>query len=111
MIPTKQKLLEKVESYIDEHISEQIPVKRICDEFYISRTQLYELVGKELKGGIASFVKNKRLSVAKKLLKKTDMSLQDISVAVGFSDYNYFIRSFREAYNITPNKYRKGKAS
>ena len=111
LVPPRQKLLEKVELYIDEHINEHIPVKKICEEFHISRTQLYEMIGKELKGGIASFVKNKRLSYAKKLLKETDMSLQDISAAVGFFDYNYFIRSFREAYNITPNKYRKSKAT
>ena len=109
MISPKQRLLEKLEEFIDRHIDERIPVGRICDEFYISKTQLYELVGKELKCGIASFIKNKRFLRAKTLLKETDMSIRDISALVGFEDYNYFIRSFREEFGITPNRYRKDK--
>lgn len=43
---------------------------------------------------------------AKKLLKVTDLSISEISDRVGFSDYNYFSRVFKQRYNISPKKFR-----
>lgn len=48
--------------------------------------------------------KSKRLLKAKELLQATDMSVAEIATAVGFSDYNYFLRAFKKAFGISPKK-------
>lgn len=96
-----------IEKYIDSHLSEDISIKRLCDEFHISRTQLYNLMSEHGYGKIANFIRSKRLERAKHLLKTTDMSIAEISVAVGFSDYNYFLKSFKKEYGISPKQFLK----
>jgi len=58
-------------------------------------------------GGVANFIRKKRLEKAKLLIKTTEMKIPEISNAVGFSDYNYFLRVFKKQFGISPKKYRK----
>lgn len=46
-----------------------------------------------------------RIGKARELLKTTDMSLSEISEAVGFNDYFYFIKKFKKETGVTPGKY------
>ncbi|MBQ2666992.1 MAG: helix-turn-helix domain-containing protein, partial [Clostridia bacterium] len=50
---------------------------------------------------------NFKLDRAQKLLQTTDMKLDDICDAIGYSDTTQFIRDFKKKYEITPAKYRK----
>ncbi len=106
--PSGKRLIDSVEKYIEQHISEQISVERLCNEFDISRTRLYETIAPYTHGGIAAFVKQKKLECAKNLVKTTDMSIPQIADAVGFADYNYFLRAFKKRYGISTKKMRKG---
>ena len=104
--PAKKQLLERIDKYIDEHLNEKITVDILCNEFSISRTRLYELMGKQISGGIAAFIKQKRLTAAKDLLKNTDIPISEVAYATGFDDYSYFLRVFKKQYNISPRKMR-----
>ena len=96
-----------IEKYIDSHLIENISIKSLCDEFHISRTQLYNLMSEHGNGKIANYIRKKRLDKAKHLLKTTDMTIAEISFAVGFSGYNYFLKLFKQEYGISPKQYRK----
>lgn len=102
-----RQLIEPIEAFVDEHMSEEITVERICREFGISRTKLYKLTGEYIEGGIASFIKHKRLEKAKHLIRTTDLPISRISDEVGFSDYNYFLREFKRKYGISSRACRK----
>ena len=56
-------------------------------------------------GGIANFIRLKRLEKAKFLIRTTDMKIPEISHATGFSDYNYFLRIFKKEFGITIMEY------
>lgn len=51
------------------------------------------------------YVIGERLAQAKKLLKQ-DSSVKESCYAVGFSDVNYFVRSFRQRAGVTPGTFR-----
>ncbi len=108
--PSGKRLIDSVEKFVEEHISEEISVDRICREFNISRTKLYETVRPFTNGGIAAFIKNKRLERARELLKSTSLSVTEISDACGFSDYNYFLREFKKKYKMSTKEIRKEKS-
>lgn len=105
--PSEKHLFETIEKYIDKHIQEDISISKLCNEFHVSRTQLYNILSKYMNGGIASFIKNKRLEKAKHLLKTSDMSIAKISDAVGFADYNYFLRVFKKKFGVSPKSFLK----
>ena len=44
---------------------------------------------------------------AEELLQGTNMKLNDICEAIGYSDTTQFIRDFKKKYQQTPAKYRK----
>ena len=105
--PSGRRLIDSLERYIEQNISEEITVECLCREFGISRTKLYETVRPYTNGGIAAFIKHKRLEHAKNLIKTTDMSVTQIADACGFTDYNYFLRIFKQKYGISTKQMRK----
>ena len=104
---SKIKLVHEIENFIDMHIDEAISIKRLCDEFNVSRTSLYTIMGNHTEHGIAQLIKEKRLQYSKKLLETTNYSIAEISEKIGFSDYNYFLRTFKKRFGISPKKYKK----
>lgn len=104
--PSEHELLKQINDYINDHLNEPITVACLCSYFNISRTSLYEATNQHTNGGIGRYIREKRLEAAKKLLKITDLSVAEISDKVGFSDYNYFSRVFKQHYNISPKKFR-----
>lgn len=103
--PSGEQLIDRMEDFVEEHISEEITIERLCREFGVSRTRLYEITAPYISGTIGEFIRRKRLSYAKKLLKNTDLSIDRVAEEVGFGDYNYFLRVFKKEYGISPKKY------
>lgn len=104
--PKNDRIIRQMDEYINENMAMQISVKDLCAELAISRTQLYEICRKHLQIGIAKYIKNKRLNKAKELLKYSTMSVTEISSAVGFPDYNYFCKVFKQYAKKSPKSYR-----
>lgn len=104
--PSRVQLFNLMDTYISSHLDENISVDFLCKKFNISRTRLYELMKQYIDGGIAAYIKKKRLAKAKELLQMSDMSVSEISSAVGFSDYNYFLREFKKRYGISTKSMR-----
>ena len=105
--PSRTKLFSAIDEYIETHLDENITIPSLCKEFNISRTRLYALCNQYIPGGIASYVKTKRLLKAKELLLTTDISASDISIQVGFSDYNYFLKAFKKYFGTSTKTMRK----
>jgi len=102
----KERFINKLDSFIDENITEEISVKTLCQEFNVTRTKLYETAKNNLGIGIAEYIKNKRIDLAKNLLSKTEKSITEISQAAGFDDYNYFCKVFKKETGMTARKFR-----
>ncbi len=56
--------------------------------------------------GIASYIKKLRLEKAKELLTQTDLTVSQVAMEAGFSDYNYFCRIFKKETGLPAGKYR-----
>lgn len=106
--PSRIELFTSIDEYITEHLSEDISVNLLCKKFNISRTSLYELYKQYIHGGIASHIKTKRLQKAKELLLSTDLSATEIANETGFSNYNYFLMSFKKHFGVSTKAIRKG---
>lgn len=107
IIPENSKVINAAKTYIDTHLSEDIQIEVLCAELKIGRTKLYEIFRKELNIGISKYILKRRMHIAKKLLKTTELSVAEISQSVGFSDYNYFSKVFKKNYGRSPKSYRK----
>jgi two-component system, response regulator YesN len=50
-----------------------------------------------------------RMKEAKRLLKETRKPIKEISMLVGFRNANYFSRSFKRYFGVSPKEYRLGR--
>ncbi len=103
----KNVLAFDIDSYIDRNIEKDISVKELCNQFKISKNRLYQLSHKFFNTTINNYIITKKLEKAKHYLTTTDISINEVSGKAGFSDYNYFIRIFKNRIGYTPLSYRK----
>jgi len=72
----------------------------------ISTGHLNEAI-KGITGSTVSYwIKHEVISEAKRLLYHSDVDVKEIAHELGFSDYSYFIRSFRKVCGLSPLKFR-----
>jgi AraC-like DNA-binding protein/ligand-binding sensor protein len=103
----KGQIIEQLNSYINAHLDSDLTPEMISNYLNMSRTTLYSLTKKLLGTGIMSYVRQRRIEAAKTLLVSTDLSLAEIAIRVGFSDYNYFLRVFKQYTGLTCKSYKK----
>ncbi len=101
-----ENFIRNLNMFLLSHLSEDLSVDRLTEEFNISKNKLYDSVSKYMSVGIAKHIKNLRLEEAKRLLAETDMTIVQIADRVGFTDYNYFCRVFKKEVGVPAGKYR-----
>lgn len=98
--------IKKAINYIREHYTESIGLEEIATSLDITPEYLSTLFNKEMDINFSVFLKEFRISHAKRLLKGTDMKIYEIAEAVGYHDSKYFMRVFKEVQGISPGEYR-----
>lgn len=68
---------------------------------YLS-SHFHEKTGKTL----SSYINEMKINEAMRLLKTDQLSLAEISAALGYSSQNYFHKVFQNLIGMTPNEYR-----
>ncbi len=103
----REDLPVQIDNYIQEHLTENINVKSICEHFQIGKTRLYEIARESYGIGIAERIRRQRIEKAKSLLvDAAGLSIREIASLCGFPDYNYFITVFKRVSGMTPSRYR-----
>ena len=97
----------QIEKYIVENLSWDLSVGALCKQFRVTRAELYRLFDIRFGMSVADFVRNKRMEKAKELIGETDERITDIASGVGFPDYNYFSKVFKNIYSCAPREYRE----
>lgn len=102
----RETFINNFNSYLLSHLSEDLSIDRLTEEFHLSRNRLYDSCSRYLQTGIAEHIKILRINEAKRLLKESSLSVHEISDKVGFTDYNYFCRIFKKCVGMPALKYR-----
>ena len=66
---------------------------------------------KELGVSLGQYIKDRRMEKACHALVETRMAVSRIAGMVGYDNYSYFIKLFREQFGMTPVEYRKAHAT
>jgi len=101
------KIAVRVNWFLNEHFHEAVSLAHIARAMHVSRNYLATLYKKETGITIGQMLREIRLQQAKKLLLEADMTVQQISQAVGYSTPEHFSRVFVEQVGVTPGKYGK----
>ena len=82
-------------------------VSGYAERLGISPSYLNKLVRTQTRHSAMDWVEISRVNWAKSLLKETDLSVGDVSVAIGVDDASYFTRFFRKSTGMTPSEFRR----
>jgi AraC-like DNA-binding protein/mannose-6-phosphate isomerase-like protein (cupin superfamily) len=96
--------ISSIISYINENLDGELSLDFISEKFYVSKYHLLREFKKYAGYTIHSYVRKKRLIKAKALLRE-GVQVSEVYIRCGFGDYSNFIRSFRQAYGLSPKKY------
>ena len=102
----KPEWLEKVKKYIlNNYHNPDINISHIADKFSMSVSYMGGTFKKYEGISILDYIHSLRIEECKKLLLQ-DMTLQDCSDALGYTDVKTLIRAFKRYEGITPGQYR-----
>lgn len=91
---------------IEAHLFSDLSVNDLAELTNNSLTSFKRKFNAIYNASPASYIKNKRLEKAAKLLEITNSSIADISFECAFNDLAHFSNSFKSKYNLTPSEYR-----
>jgi AraC-like DNA-binding protein/predicted transcriptional regulator YdeE len=98
-----QKMLDCVEENLTSPLTLEMLATRLnYSPFYCTR-QFHKYAGISLR----NYIRLRKVSSAVIDLRDTDERIIDIAVKYGFSSQEAFTRSFKRAYGMAPNEYRK----
>lgn len=99
--------LNDVLRYIRTNLNEDLSLHALCEHFRINRTTLADTIKKLTGLTPGQYVLAERLGQSRPDLLFTELTVEEIAGKYGFSDVNYYIRTFKKKYGVTPLSYRK----
>lgn len=97
----------KILDYFHTHYDEQVLVSEVADMFDIDRRRIAYLFEKITGLTPIQYLTRYRISKAKELLTVSELTVSEVSEAVGYQDSFYFSRVFKHVTNMSPSQYRK----
>ncbi len=97
-------ILEAI-NYIRKNYVRDISLTDVSEAVGVSSVYLSRLFSKELGTNFVAFVKEFRVSAAKRLLTDKNTRVKEVAEKAGFANDKYFMRVFKEETGMTPKEY------
>lgn len=99
-------LVKNARTYILQNYASPLTIKDVADALFISPSYLSRLFRKELNCTFNDYLTRVRVEKAVELMKKPELSVEQVSKAVGYLCQSYFARIFRKYIGVTPLTYK-----
>ena len=106
---TDERLRQKkaIVAYLDEHFTEPVRLPDVAAAFGLSPQYFSTLFRESFGRTLMQHVNFLRTERAARLLRTSSLPVMEIGLRVGYENFSYFIKRFREAYGVPPSVYRK----
>lgn len=100
-------IFEHIESFIREHIDQDVTLQMVADRFFYNPSYLSRLFKRKLDKNYMRFVTEIRIEYAQECLKNPKYLITDVCAMCGYKSYKHFVKTFRSITSMTPSDYRK----
>lgn len=97
-------------SYLESHADRPVGTKELMELTNMSASTLNRHFQNATGLSPVEFHIQRRIEMACRLIRASDLSMGEISEATGFNDANYFSRQFRKVMGMSPRQYRNNRA-
>jgi AraC-like DNA-binding protein len=101
-VPQIQRALD----YVCDNYNKSIPIEALADVCHISETHFRRLFSGTMNMSPIDYINFVRVERACDLMKKTQDSMEDIAVKVGFQTVSTFNRNFKKVLGISPYQWK-----
>jgi YesN/AraC family two-component response regulator len=103
-------LASQIIQYMSEHVREPITAQSVSKHFSISYSKLNQIFVHHLSIRFHDLLAEIKIGEACRLLTEQDMSVSEVSEALGFTNDTYFFTFFKRNTGMTPYQYKKNQA-
>jgi AraC family transcriptional regulator len=104
-----QQKVSEVLSYIHNHLSDELNVKLLSEQFGISFFHFHRIMKVFLDEPLGSYINRIRLETAVKLIRYSDTPLSEIALRIGYGDSSAFSKAFSKEFGFSPQKFKSDK--
>ncbi len=101
-------IIRTAKKYIEDHFDKDISLDDVSRVVNISPYYFSKVFKEESGLNFIEYLTNIRIDKAKELLENSNLSIKEICVSCGYTDPNYFSRSFKKNVGVTPTEYKEG---
>ena len=99
--------IRDVLNFVDFHYMEPLSLESLALRYSVNKNYLSTRFSKEVGMTLTDYINLTRVRRSLKLLNDSSLSMQDIAERVGFTDANYYTRTFKKIHGTTPHEYRR----
>ena len=108
IVPADSRILDLLR-YIDAHLTEDLRIDTLAEQFYISRFHMMRLFRQETGQSIHGYLQERRLLYARDLIRQ-GISATESCFLAGFGSYSSFTRAYAKHFGTTPTGRRGSSA-
>lgn len=103
---TEENVVEQIIHYIDENLGGDLSRAKLAARAYISEDYLSKKFALHTGMSIPNYVSTKRMEKARDYFRNTARSVSEVATLVGYTNFSYFSKTFRDYAGCTPNEFR-----
>lgn len=102
----QESVTEQMKQYINDHLKEELSRKILAETVYLSEDYVSKIFMNVTGVSIPGYIASRRINKAREYLKYTSLTVSQVALEVGYSNFSYFSKTFRDYIGCTPNEYR-----
>lgn len=99
--------LKQVIEYIHKNLAQPLSLQALAELCFMSPGYFCRYFKQEIGKTPIAFINECRIEKACELLSQSNLPVSQIALSVGFDNFSYFIRKFRQYKGVSPGKYRE----
>ena len=99
-------IVKQAVTYIKFNYDEPLNLQIVADSIRFDRTYLAKSFRRETNMSVVEYINKVRIDKAVFLIEQNQLSFIDISVLVGYNNYSYFCKVFKDTLGLSPREYR-----
>lgn len=99
--------VRKVIDYVEEHYGEMITREDLGEAACLNPVYLARIFKTRTGKTMGNYILDVKVEKAKEMLKGADMTVSEVSLAVGYDNFSYFSKLFKDRTGVSPKEYRE----
>ncbi len=101
------KITTNIVDYILNNISNKLTLTEVSEACYINKSHMSHIFKQHMGVSFVDYIITYKMQALKVMISETDIKLLEMAEKLGYDDYKYMGRIFKNIYGITPSDYKK----